>query len=83
MGRSLGGHCGQDRDSPRHGLDFLDAASQMRILLYSFEGVKLEPKNAATVQMPQHSTKPNARRKQTKWNLVNEEYSGREKHMSY
>ena len=55
--------------------DFLDATGWLRILLYSFEGIKLEPKKAVKVRMPLQGMKPNAQRKQTKRKLVNEEDS--------
>ena len=60
----------------------LDATGRLRILLYFFEGVKLELKNAAKVRMPLHGMKPNAQRKHTKRKLVNEEESGSKRQKS-
>lgn len=56
--------------------NFLNADGQLRILLYSFDGIKLEPKKAAKVRVPLQGMKPNVQRKQTKRKLVNEGDSG-------
>ena len=49
--------------------NFLDTSGQLRTLLSTFEGIKLEPKRAMRTQMPLQEIKPNAPRQQSKRNL--------------
>jgi hypothetical protein len=53
--------------------NFHDTSGQLRVLLHTFEGIKLEPKlepkSAMRTQMPLQEIKPNGPRQQSKRNL--------------